>query len=150
MKHIWSILSQQTIIDERNNNISLINAIERFNIEIDPQNFKKALESEENIILNLNAELASLWQKEKQKEQGFYKLDWTDPEDNTIATLQNQKIQIDESFARTRTIVRFDNLPFEEARSGTYKLNILYSDKKEGDYNQVAQVPLEVKFQKKE
>ena len=89
MKHVWSILCQQSSIDQETNLISLFNAIEELNINLDKAN---ALEN--NLLISVQLQLVSYWVREEAlaEETLTIRTELVNPEGKVLNSFDNKLI----------------------------------------------------------
>ena len=87
MKHVWSILCQQSSIDQETNLISLFNAIEELNINLDKAN---ALEN--NLLISVQLQLVSYWVREEAlaEETLTIRTELVNPEGKVLNSFDNK------------------------------------------------------------
>jgi len=136
IKHIWSVLCQQSIVNRDSNNISLIEVIEQLSIE------GRVIESESEKpkLLPLSFNIVSMWIRENLDEPADSKANviFLSPRDKELS---RKEVHIDLSeYQRFRTISRINGLPF--SGYGQYKFVIKVLN--EGDWKTVATLPLSI------
>ena len=108
IRHIWSVLCSQSVIDAQSNNVSLFNVIEQLTVVM-----KKTIIPEGKIpLLPISLELVTLWER-GELEQGGSRAMWRSTSlDPTGKRLGGQDINVDVSAARRcRTKLAFGGIP---------------------------------------
>lgn len=145
MKHAWSILCQRSIIDQRSNNISLIDVLEQLNINVSPEQVAK--ESEEGIVIPINFDIVSLWTKdgEENKVANFeVVVEFDDPRGKELKSF-TKSIEVAQNYQRMRTQMRIERLQIFE--SGIHMVRVSIKEGKQEKKTQiVAELPLQIKF----
>jgi hypothetical protein len=144
MKHIWTVLCKESIIDTESNNISLLNVLEQISIGINDSNGQRLLK--EGKMLNLNVipfEIVSFWAKEDstKPEEADMIIEFLDPKGNKIKEFE-QHIIITAQYSRIRTRIKINGLSVKD--SGTYNFTIRIKDKAVKNAKIVAEIPLEI------
>ncbi len=138
-KHVWTILSNKTMIDRTSNAISLIDVIEQINLSGSGLNeYKKGRE----VVIPFNYSLATLWiRSDPKKPEKVNSRTTLFTPDNKIS--YSQEIEIDlTNHQRRRSIIDFRSLPL--SGPGTYKYKI---EQKAGkNWKTVATFPFDVFF----
>jgi hypothetical protein len=139
IRHIWSVLCSQSVIDAQSNNVSLFNVIEQLTVVM-----KKTIIPEGKIpLLPISLELVTLWERgelEQGGSQGHVAVDVLDP---TGKRLGGQDINVDVSVARRcRSKLAFGGIPV--TTSGRYIMRVSIREDADDQPRVVAEVPLEV------
>ena len=146
MKHIWSILCTRSIIDNETNNISLIDTLEKININIHPKqkgvgSIKDALEP---ITIRGQFEIVSLFKRSntaEELEKAQQLIEFYGPDDKKIEEFV-KAVEISKQFQRMRVRFRIQKLTFFKA--GEYKFVVKLKEEGQIKYQTVAELPLEV------
>jgi hypothetical protein len=139
MKHIWSILCKESVIDRNTNNISILNVLEEM-ILLPPS--REVMEkSKKPIKIPLKLELVSLWEDKKRSREKKLdvRIEKYGPGKEMISVFE-RKIPIPKDKKRLRTIVKIMGFGF--TKPGTYLFRVRVKTKKR--YKLVAELPLEV------
>jgi len=144
MKHIWTVLCKESIIDTESNNVSLLNILEQISIGINDSNGQQLLK--EGKMFNLNVipfEIVSFWAKEDRtkSEEADMIIEFLDSKDNKIKEFE-QHIMITAQYSRIRTRIKINGLSVKD--SGTYNFIIKIKDKAVKNAKIVAEIPLEI------
>jgi len=134
---IWAVLCSQSSIDQETNNISLIEVLERIVVEATPPD-------QESIMIPITSVLVALSTRSilDQPAQGEGRIRLTSPTGDLIRTVE---FPIDLT-AHTRTRSRLKAFGLEIRSAGYYYFNVDLRQEGQDDWQQVAQIPLEVAF----
>lgn len=140
MKHIWSIICQQSSIDSEKNLLSLFSCIEEMNILID----KEKVSDNKKIIIPTEFQLVSLWTVEDSLKENKLELrvDLLDP-DNQILSSFNNSFLVKSGSSRFRNRTNIQGLPV--SREGRYYLRVSQRVNG-GSYNLVSELPIDIKI----
>lgn len=131
--HVWSVLCSNAVTDKESNNISLHNVVESLEIFTVPQ---------EAGLLPIHLEFVSLWiRRDPQVSvKGNSRVSFVSPSGKTVTS---NELAVDLSKAEsTRNRLIHDGLSLDE--SGRY--HFVVEIQANGDWHQVASIPLAVKF----
>lgn len=139
IRHIWSVLCSQSVIDVQSNNTSLFNVIEQLAVVM-----KKSKAPEEKVpVLPISLDLVTLWERgdlDQGGDKGQATVDIIDP---TGKRLGGQDINVDVSVARRcRTKLTFMGLPI--TTSGRYIVRVSIREGAEVQPRVVTEIPIEV------
>lgn len=140
IKHNWTILCKRGLVDQQNNNLSLIDLIEEIVLRL-PQNQKLPLR------ININLTLASLWTLTKmpKKNREFYiKLELYNPNNKLIGKISDLPVKINPGKSRIRQFIQINDLLIE--KSGLYNISLYFKIKKADKYKLVSKTSFEVKI----
>lgn len=141
MKHIWSILCQNSIIDSETNTISLYNSLEEIKINID----KSKMPADEQIKLPIEYDVVSFWIDEDDdinKERKFYtEVELLDPNKKIISSTSTEYI-MKKGIKRVRG--RIKNKGLKITIEGRYWFKVKMKEKKSDKFKEVAEVPLDI------
>lgn len=143
IRHVWSVLCKESVIDRDDNNISIHSVIEELSISLAPANGIGKLPDKLNVPMNY--EIVSLWQKGKEVELGRTEIEYLfiDPENKEL--LRNtQTIEIPKTSKRHRSRMKIMGMPL--SKEGDYKFQIKMKEKGIDTFHLVAELPLEVKI----
>ncbi len=142
VKHIWSVLCKESIINQEDNVISLHGVLEEISSLLTPvgKEFKK----QEKIIIPFNYEIVSYWIKDLDRDIKMdVKVKIIDPKGKELSEAVNSSVFPKES-KRLRTRMKIQGLPVTE--NGRYIFTISLKTDNEKDYKQVSMLPLDIKF----
>ncbi len=139
MKHIWSIICENSSVDSDNNLMSIFNCLEELQLVLD----KTKIENFETIKLPITLQVISnlLIDKEILKFTSFdIKIEFVDPTGKVLLNIVN-KIPVKSGIKRYRNRMNIQGLPI--TKSGTYYFLV---SKKEGGHKieKVAELPLDI------
>lgn len=140
IKHIWSVLCQESIINQDNNMISLNNIIEEINLK---QNKNKISKNSTKVLVPINHEIVSFLSKSDKNKQVKIQLKLTLLDPN-MDKLEEKKFDviIPVSKDKMRTRIKFASIPITTEGNYVYLVSI----KQNKEFETVAQIPLEVKI----
>jgi len=142
-EHIWSILSEKTVIDSGSNLLSIFDVLEQVNLSgAGPQEYKKG----DSFLIPIRFSLASLWVRSdsEKPEKVKTRINIVAPDKKTLAS---QEIEIDLTKKRRgRGILNSKNLFFNGPGIYQFKVDIEKKKGKGKSWKNVASVPLEVIF----
>jgi hypothetical protein len=143
IKHVWTIACRESLVDEDTNNISLLEAFEnlQFDINITDDKYKKGV----SLGVNFNLEMVSLFFRDTVGKSEKIK--------ETLIILDPKGVKLGEAVAdiefqptndRMRNIMKFDTLAV--TTSGTYLFQSYLSKSANlGSKEPVAVVPINIK-----
>jgi len=147
IKHIWSVLCRESIINQDDNVISLFGVLEELNTTITPN--ESSLSKPAKIVIPFNFEIVNYWTKDIAKEVKMQvKTDTIDPEGKELASIVNESIFPD-TMKKLRSRLKIQGITFTKTGIYTFKVSLKVNDEKE--YKIVAELPLTVniKLEKK-
>jgi hypothetical protein len=144
IKHIWSVLCGQSIINSENNEISLISIIEHLNVNValkDDKEFKKGIK------VPISYEIVSMWVKadDNKEVKGFIEIDVTLP-NGQVKKIFNNELIIPIKTKRMRTRIKINGLIVHE--DGIYNFIVKYRDVDQKNNEVVATLPMEITIKK--
>lgn len=137
MQHVWSILCRKSIIDPDTNIVNISESLEELELTI-----PELPETSSHINIPIEFELTSYWVRRGEKvPDGLVKV--FDPKNEQLGEFPFN-LGFKDDFTRSRTRIKFSGLVL--TTEGEYKFKVGY--KKEGGkkFEQVAELPLFVKF----
>lgn len=140
IEHIWTVLCSRSLIDQRTNNISLIDIIEELRIVGPP-----LPQSGEQVIIPINFEVVTLWSRGEDNLpfRGHGRLLFIDPAGNTLRSLD---FEIDLSvFQRVRNCLGI--IGFLVQNQGRHILRVQMRGNGIEEWHTVANIPLNILFQ---
>lgn len=137
INHIWSVLCENSILDQDTNLISMINVLEELMIPDEPAPDKG---------LQAVISLVTLWVRSETSApaQGFARYNFTSPNGEILQSLE-QPIDLTK-YERLRSRGQFVGLKLPEA--GQYFFNIEFRENEQSEWTRVAAIPLKVNFKK--
>jgi len=142
MKHVWSILCQNSIIDSDTNSLSLYNCLAQLVIDIDKNTVTS---NETGFNIPVQYDLVSFWiDEEIAKERGFFvEIDLVDPSNKKLGTTTNNYTLI-KGTRRLRSRIKTQGISI--TTEGRYWFKVKMKEKKNEKFKQVAELPLDVKI----
>lgn len=144
IKHIWSVICKESVINQDDNVISLIGVIEELTLSLVPK--KEDLDKlPEKINVPLSYEIVSYWMRESLRAQQIdIKVTITSPDGEILLNNEHGAIFPDNT-KRLRSRLKIQG--FVIKKTGEYTLKV-YLKNKTGSYDQVSQLPIQVKLNK--
>lgn len=140
IKHIWSVLCRNSVIDRDNNNVSLQSVLEQLTVSLVP---KDPTKKTDKIGVPLDYEVVSLWQKveDLQIAEGEIEYILSDPKGKEL--LRNtQVIKIPKTSRRFRSRMKITGLPLTS--SGEYVFQIKLKEKGSSKFILVSEIPIDI------
>lgn len=143
IKHIWSVLCKESVIDQVDNNVSIHGVLEQLSIVLTPINNSGKLP--EKLGIPMNYEIVSLWQRSKEIEsiKGDIEYILLDP-DNKELLKNTQRMEIPKTSRRFRSRMKISGLPL--SKEGDYTFQITMKEEGTDAFYLVVELPLEVKI----
>ncbi|HEX9722444.1 MAG TPA: hypothetical protein VGA53_04215 [Candidatus Paceibacterota bacterium] len=144
MKHIWSVLCQRSIVDQKSNNISLIDVLEQLNINVSPE---QAAKISEGLMIPINFDIVSLWARKSEQDKPVkfeIIIDFHNSHGKKLKSF-NRAIEVAQNYQRMRTQVKIVGLQIFESGLHTFKVGIK-TRQQEDKPRIVAELPLDIKF----
>lgn len=143
IKHIWSVLCRESVIDKDNNNISIHGVIEELSVSLAPVNGTGKLPEKLNIPMNY--EIVSLWQKSKGVELARAEIEYLFIDSENKELLKNtQTMEIPKTSRRFRSRMKIVGMPI--SKGGDYQFQIKMKEEGTDTFHLVSELPLEVKI----
>jgi hypothetical protein len=137
MRHVWSVLSTTSLIDQTSNNVSLLEVLEQVTlfVDIDPP-------LDERIVFPLQASLTTMWWRSEMNTPESFRMrvNIVGPSGPVPETFEQQVDLID--FRRSRNTYSYRGIPY--LGFGIYEFSIEVLDEGKGIWQQMASVPLEI------
>ncbi len=143
IKHIWSVLCKDSIINQDDNNISINGVLEELAVSLTP--VKETGKPPEKFGLPINYEIVSMWQRNSQVEIAKAEIEYIfiDPDKNEL--LKNiQSIEISKTSRRHRSRMKIVGMPL--TKEGDYTFQVKIKEEGSDKFHIVAELPLEVKI----
>jgi hypothetical protein len=143
IKHIWSVLCRQSVIDQETNNISLLNILERLSVTVK----QIGLTDEDKATIPIDYEIVSFWVKKatNRKVKAEVKTTLISPKREKLSE-QIQKLEIPAKIKRMRSRMKIQGFPVKGA--GQYIFRIAIKDTNKQQFKIIAEIPLEVDLRK--
>ena len=141
IKHIWSLLCQESVINEDDKSLSINKIIEGVNIGVKVSKNNKI---GEKINIPIKYEIVSLFTREKKRkeeEKADVILKLLSPRNEELS-MTEKEIVIGSNSKSLRFRIKASGIVVKE--SGTYHFSINIKNKNEKEFVEVIQIPLEV------
>ncbi len=146
IKHIWSVLCQDSTLNQDDNVISLNKIIEELSINLNPSVQGLVSPLPEKLNLPVNYEIVSMWFKERKEEKVDAVTEVTlvspDGEELLKAAL---KFSMPENIRRSRSRLKIQGIIVK--KSGDYIFKIKVKENDNTEFKLVSEIPLEVKME---
>ena len=141
MKHIWSILCQNSSIDDATKLLSIFSCIEELGLTVDKNKSPK----DGNLVLPINFQLISFWTLEGQQEKKSInvKVEMIDPSEELLGTF-NKSFDIPDAAPRFRSITNINGI--KVTKGGRYIIRVSQKEAGEKKFRIVSELPLDVKI----
>lgn len=143
IKHIWTVLCRESLIDSETNNITLINVFEKLEV-----NVSLPSKTDATVHIPITYELVTFWAKtdSEKAEEADVKILIISPSGEVLKEV-SRKLTIPLNIKRTRARLKISGLKIIE--SGDYVFRVTLREKDKKRYITVAEVPLQVEVQRK-
>lgn len=143
IKHIWSVLCKESVINKDDNNISIHGVLEQLSVSLSP--IKKTGKLPEKFGIPMNYEIVSMWQRSKEVEYAKAEIEYifVDSE-NTELLINTQTIEISKTSRRHRSRMKITGMPL--TKEGDYTFKVKIKEENSNAFRLVAELPLEVKI----
>lgn len=141
IKHIWSLLCQESVINEDDKSLSINKILEGVNIGVKVSKNNKI---GEKINIPIKYEIVSLFTREKKRkeeEKADVILKLLSPRNEELS-MTEKEIVIGSNSKSLRFRIKASGIVVKE--SGTYHFSINIKNKNEKEFVEVIQIPLEV------
>lgn len=141
MKHIWTILCQNSSVDSSTNLLSIFNCLDELTLEIDRSKAPKT----DELIIPLGAQLISLWTIEDRNKDNVLetRVEILDPNGSSLGKF-DKKIDVEKDILRFRTIMNIQQIKI--TKEGRYVVKIQQKKEGEKDFSTVSELPLDIKI----
>lgn len=142
IKHIWSVLCKESIVNQDDNLISIHGVLEELKIDIQPSSDKDILP--EKIAIPMNYEIVSLWVKEEKDVIAKAELEFVlfSPKGEELSKA-TQAMEIPVDVKRIRSRMKISGFPVMD--SGDYYFEVKIKEEGENKFVIASKLPLEVK-----
>jgi hypothetical protein len=143
IKHIWSILCKESLVNQYDNNLSINGVLEEISTNIVLKGKTSGLP--DKFSLPMNYEVVSMWLIDGKSRPNSMVVEYTfiDPSNKELLKSTNT-IEIPKTSRRHRTIMKISGMPLTTA--GEYKMQIKMKEDKSNKFSIVAELPLEIKI----
>lgn len=142
IKHVWSVLCRNSVIDRDDNNISLQSIMEQLTVNLSA---KGQVKDSDNIGIPLNYEIVSMWQKKDVSQVAKGEVEYTLLDPKGKGLIKNTRtIEIPKTLRRFRSRMKISGLPL--TLSGDYTFQIRLKEEDSDKFKLVSELPLEIKI----
>lgn len=140
IKHIWSVLCRESVINQDDNVISIIGVLEELNTTLTPKDPK--IPRPEKLTIPFNFEIVSYWIRNSASEGILYvKTAIADPDGKEISSVLSDS-PFPNNIQRLRTRLKVQGLTL--TKSGDYYVRVSFKTNKNDEYKLVSELPLKV------
>lgn len=143
IKHIWSVLCKESVINKDDNNISIHGVLEQLSVFLSL--IKETGKLPEKFGIPMNYEIVSMWQRSKNVESAKADIEYVFMDSENKKLLKStQVLEIPKTSRQFRSRMKITGIPLTKEGDYTFKVKI----KEEGSdvFRLVAELPLEVKI----
>jgi len=146
IKHVWTILCEQCIVDENKKMISLINSVENLNVSIAPTDSNaKDLIGKQQISLPTKLCLVSYFYKTDSKRNEnskiYLTIDFVDPTGQLLKS-NELEAELKDNMAGLRIVANIEAISI--VNEGLYSFRIGVRDKKQNKPTYETEIPLKI------
>lgn len=143
IKHIWSVLCRESIIDSETNNISLLNVFEQLSADV---SISAPDKKHTRVNVPIKYEVVSLWSKlSNKKVNARIEVEIVDPQGQNLKSF-TQELEFPAKMRRMRSRLRITGMSLTVP--GDYKYKIKIKEENQDKYIAVAELPLQVELKK--
>jgi len=141
MKHIWSILCQNSSVDDATKLLSIFNCVEELGLTIDKSKSPK----DGNLVLPISFQLISFWLVEDKNKKNVLdiKIEMSDPNGELLGTFNNN-FNIPDAALRFRSITNINGIKI--TKEGRYFLKVSRKGVGEKKFIVVSELPIDIKI----
>lgn len=140
IKHIWTVVCRGSVINQDDNNISLLNILEQLEITLSP--IKKLEKRPEVFNTPFSFDVVSFWVKEDNNETKInVRVELLDPHGKILATSENVGV-FPQNIRRLRTRLKVNGLPVTD--NGRYYINVRMKENTEKNYKVYSENPIDI------
>jgi hypothetical protein len=141
MKHIWSIICQQSSIDFETNSLSLFNCAEEISVVVD----KIQVHQNDKIVIPVEFQLVSSWLVEDTEKDDNLRIkeEIVDSEQKVLNSFENS-FEIKKGALRFRNRTNIKGLPV--TKEGRYYIKVWQWIDKQNKFEIASESPLDVKL----
>ena len=144
IKHIWSVLCKESVINQDNNLIYIQGTLEELKVSLKPIKVGSG-KLPEKLNVPINYEIVSLWFKENRNEVGKAQIEYSliSPEGKELVkNIQDMEIPV--NIRRFRSRLKISGLPV--TKEGDYSFRVKIKEAGSQAFRLVSELPLEVKI----
>lgn len=143
IKHIWSVLCKESVVDQTDNNISIHGVLEQLSVNLTSMN--GIVKLPESLSIPLNYEIVSMWQRGRDEDSVTAEIEYTLIDPNNKELLKNnQKIEIPKTSRTHRSRMKIAGLPL--SKEGDYTFQVKVKEEGANTFQLIAELPLEIKI----
>jgi len=142
MRHIWTVLCQESSINKENNLLTLRDCVEKLVFTIDKDKAPKG----KDLTIPINLQLISLWIKEDKNKIDILdiKTELLDPDTNFLGS-SYQKIDVDKDVFRLRNITNIESFKIaKNKKGGRYIIKTMQKKKNNKNFEIVSEIPIDI------
>lgn len=145
MKHVWSILCQDSIIDPKTKLLSLFNCVEEITLVLDKT--KKPINSK--LVPSVRLNLVNFWIVKNINKDNLLeiKIELLDPDGKVLMPNFEKKIAVEKGKSKLRNIIMIPKLPITKV--GRYYFKVWQKELRKKNFKLVAELPFDVKIRYK-
>lgn len=143
IKYIWSLLCQESVINEDDKSLSINKIIEGIDVLVKIAKNKKI---DGKIRIPLRYEIVCFFTREgknEEEEKGFVRVKLIDPKEEELSQHKSE-ISIGRARRSLRLRIKINGITITEA--GTYQFAVSMKNKGDEEFFEVVRIPLEVKI----
>lgn len=141
MKHIWTILCQNSSVDSSTNLLSIFNCLEELVLKIDKSKSPKT----DELSIPISMQLVSLWSINDPNKDNILNIgaEMLDPDGKLLNTF-TKEFDVRKGFVRFRTIINIQGI--KATKAGRYTIRMKQKQGGEKDFKIVEELPLDIKI----
>ena len=144
LRHIWSVLCSNSVLNADNNNLNLNNLVERLTFPIKAE-MKKSKEASKatGYMMSVELEVVSRFKKETDEAMAFeIKFDFVNSQGAIIASLPPNKFGIQKEIKSMRIRSKINAIPVDQ--SGEFTIVVLIKEAGQSQFTEVDRIPLDI------
>lgn len=136
--HIWSVICQNSSVDEGSNTVNLFGCIENIGVDINKNVNNK-------ISIPIQFDIVSYWTLDDgtKKNSLILKIEMIKP-NGELSFQKEENIFTQPGWSRIRNIAKFSGLELGINDSGRYTFRVSQKEKRNGDFVVVANLPVDI------
>lgn len=143
IKHIWSVLCNESVINQDDNNISIHGVLEQLSVSLSLR--KEAGKLPKKFGIPLNYEIVSMWQRNKDSQSAKAEIAYILVDSENKKLLESTlMIEIPKTSRRFRSRMKIRGIPL--TKEGDYTFRVKIKEEGSDTFYLVAELPLEVKI----
>ncbi|MDB5178966.1 MAG: hypothetical protein JWN01_909 [Patescibacteria group bacterium] len=143
IRHIWTVITQKSSIDQETNNLTLGEVLEELQVGFTGE----VKDLTEAVVIPMNFEVVSMFTQtaSKKAQGGTVQINILDPHKKELGNTE-QRIEIPANSRRLRSRIRATGFPFTKV--GDYTFEIRFKADVDEDFQLVANIPVGVTLKK--